>query len=87
MGLIGESTKALPMLTSGIAAFRSTGATFWLPMHLSHLARTNANRDHFDGAWRCIREAISVMETTKETCWEVVTLALLVVVLLLGHPF
>jgi predicted ATPase len=71
LGLIGESTKALPMLTSGIAAFRSTGATFWLPMHLSHLARTNANRDHYDDAWRCIREAISVMETTKETCWEV----------------
>jgi predicted ATPase len=71
LGLIGESTKALPMLTSGIAAFRSTRATFWLPMPLSHLARTNANRDHFDDAWRCIREAISVMETTKETCWEV----------------
>ena len=71
LGLIGEPAKALPMLTSGIAASRSTGTTFWLPTHLSHLARTYAYQNQFDDTWRCIHEAISVIETTKETCWEV----------------
>ena len=54
------------MITSGIAAWRSTGATLWMPLLLSHLARAHAELGQFDDAWRCIGEAMTAMETTKE---------------------
>jgi hypothetical protein len=44
----GDASNALQMLTSGIAAYRSTGATVWMPMILSHLARTYAALDKLD---------------------------------------
>jgi hypothetical protein len=46
----GDASNALQMLTSGIAAYRSTGATVWMPMILSHLARTYAALDKLDEA-------------------------------------
>jgi tetratricopeptide (TPR) repeat protein len=38
-----------------------------LPSYLTDLARAYAELDHFDDAWRCIGEAITAVETTKET--------------------
>jgi predicted ATPase len=63
----GKAAEAVPMITSGITAFRSTGATLWMPWHLSHLARAHAELGQFDDAWRCIGEGIAAIETTKET--------------------
>ena len=40
--LIGKASDAVEMLTSGITAFRSTGAIMWMPSFLSHLARAHA---------------------------------------------
>jgi predicted ATPase len=37
-----------------------------MPWYLSYLARAYAALDHFDDAWRCIGEAITAVETTKE---------------------
>jgi predicted ATPase len=54
------------MLTSGIAAYRSTGSTNWVPLHLSYLAIADAGLDQFEEAWRCIAEALNAVETTKE---------------------
>ena len=54
------------MFTSGIAAYRSTGATVWVPLYLLHLARAHAELGQFDDAWRCIGEAMTAVETTKE---------------------
>ena len=54
------------MVTSGIAALRSTGATLWLPLYLSFLARAHAELDQFDDACTCIDEAMAAVETTKE---------------------
>jgi predicted ATPase len=40
--LTGNASKAVQMIPSGIAALRSTGATLWLPLYLSFLARAYA---------------------------------------------
>ena len=37
-----------------------------MPLYLSYLARAYAELGQFDDAWRCIGEAMTAMETTKE---------------------
>ena len=49
---------------------RSTGGTAWTPFHLPHLARAYAELGQFDDAWRCIGEAMTAAETTRERWWE-----------------
>jgi class 3 adenylate cyclase/predicted ATPase len=68
--LTGEASDAVRRITSGIAAYRSMGATVWLPKELSYLAKAYADLAQFDDAWRCIEEAITHIETTKEKWWE-----------------
>ena len=58
------------MITLGIAAWRSTGSTLWIPFYLSNLAGGHAELGLFDDAWRCIGEAMTAVQTTKERCWE-----------------
>ena len=67
----GLTGKALvDMITSGIAAWRSTRATVHVPLHLLSLARAYAELGQFDDAWRCIGEAMTGIETNKETLFE-----------------
>jgi class 3 adenylate cyclase/predicted ATPase len=66
LALTGDAWKAVQMITSGISALRSTGATFYIPCYLSYLAMANADIGQFDEAWRCIGEAITAVETTGE---------------------
>jgi predicted ATPase len=54
------------MITSGIAAWRATGSTVYGSMYLSYLARAYAELGQFDDAWRCVGEAMTAVETTKE---------------------
>jgi predicted ATPase len=54
------------MITSGLAAYRSIGGTLFAPLHLSYLAAAHADLGQFDDAWRCIGEAMSATEATKE---------------------
>ena len=68
--LTGKASDAVHKITSGITAVRSTGATLWMPLYLSYLARAYAELGQFDDAWRCIGEAMTAMETTKETWFE-----------------
>ena len=63
-------SDAIQLIASGIAAWRSTGTTLWLPLYLSHLASAYAELGQFDDAWRCIGEAMTAVETTKETWFE-----------------
>jgi predicted ATPase len=56
----------MQMLTSGLAAYRSTGSTNWVPLHLSYLAKAHSELDQLDEAWRCIGEAVRTVETTQE---------------------
>ena len=40
LALTGKASDAVQMITSGITAWRSTGATVWVPLCLSHLTRS-----------------------------------------------
>ena len=66
LALTGKPAEAVQTLTSGIAAYRSTGAKSGLPSYLYSLAGAYAELGQFDDAWRCIGEALTTIETTKE---------------------
>jgi predicted ATPase len=68
--MTGKASDAVQMITSGLAAWQSTGATFSLPSRLSHLAGAHAELGQFTEAWRCIGEAMSGIETAKERWFE-----------------
>ena len=68
--LTGSPADAIHMITSGITAYRSTGSTLWMPLHLSYLARAYAALDRFGEAWDCVREASDTIEKTKEKWFE-----------------
>jgi predicted ATPase len=70
LALNGKPSKAVPLITAGIAAYRSTGSTVWSPLYLSYLAMAHAALDQFDDAWRCIGEAMTAFETTDEKWFE-----------------
>jgi class 3 adenylate cyclase/predicted ATPase len=64
--LNGQASDAIEMLISGIAAWRTTGATFRMPERLSYLTIAYAEFGQRDDAWRCIGEAMTAVETAKE---------------------
>jgi predicted ATPase len=66
----GKAWDAVHTITSGLNAWRSTRATVWVPLYLSHLARAYVDIGSFEDARRCIMEAITAVETTKERLWE-----------------
>jgi predicted ATPase len=70
LALTGAASDAIHLINSGITALASTGTTVYMPMHLSFLARANADFGQFDSAWRCIDEAMTAVKTTKETLFE-----------------
>ena len=71
--MTGKASNAVEMITSGIAAHRSTGSTLWMPLNLSYLAKAHAELDQFDDAWRRIGEAMTLVEKTKENWCEAET--------------
>jgi predicted ATPase len=70
LALTGKASDAVHMITVGITAWRATGSTSWLPLGLSYLTRAYAELGQFDDAWRCIGEAMTAIETTKERWFE-----------------
>jgi predicted ATPase len=66
LALTGKASNTIQMLTSAIAAWRTTGATLWMPLFLSYLALAHAKLGQFDEAWRCIGEAMTAVKTTNE---------------------
>ncbi len=66
LALTGRASSAIQMMTSGITAYRSTGSTLWILLNLPQLARAYAELDQFNDAWRCIGEAMTAVETTKQ---------------------
>jgi len=70
LALTGKAPDAVQMLTTRITARRSTGATLFTPLYLSYLTRAYAELGQFGDATRTIAEAITLVETTKQTCWE-----------------
>jgi predicted ATPase len=70
LALTGKASDAVQTITSGVTAWRSTGSTAMMPSYLSYLARAHAELGQFDDATRCIGEAITTVETTKESWFE-----------------
>ena len=62
LGLTGRVSDAIETLISG----SGTREQLFLPFFLPHLARAHAELGQFEEAWRCIGEAMTAVETTKE---------------------
>ena len=70
LALTGKASDAVQMLTAALTGRRSTGATQATPLYLSYLAWAYAGLGQFEDAWRCIGEAMTAVETTKEVWHE-----------------
>ena len=68
--LTGKAADGVLIINSAVAAMRSTGTTLWLSLSLPYLAKAYADLGQFNDAWRCIGEAMTAVETTKERWWE-----------------
>jgi predicted ATPase len=62
----GKAADAIHRLTTGLAAWRSTGAGALVALYLAHASAAYAALGQFGEAWRCIAEAMAAIETTKE---------------------
>ena len=62
----GNASEAVQTITSGLAAFRSTGATVNVPITLLNLAKAHAQLGKFDEALGCISEATAAVERTRK---------------------
>ena len=62
----GKPSDAIQMLTSGIADSLSSRTTVFVPEWLSFCAKDYADGGKFDDAWRCVDEAMTMLENTKE---------------------
>ena len=70
LALTGQAAEGIQMLTSGLTASRSMGSTLCNPFYLSSLARAHAVLGKFDDAWRCIGEAETLIEQSKQRWFE-----------------
>jgi class 3 adenylate cyclase/predicted ATPase len=64
--LRGSAAEAIDVIASGLADYRATGTTLWLPMIFSYLAGAHADLGQFDEAWHWIGEAMVRVESTQE---------------------
>src|SRR5262249_41834037 len=65
--LTGKAADAVETITSGITAYRCTGATMGMPSTLSILATAYAELGQLEDAWRCIDEAMTIKRASGET--------------------
>jgi class 3 adenylate cyclase/predicted ATPase len=70
VALKGKAINAVEVISSGLTAWRATGATMLLPMRLATLANAYAGAGQFDHASRSIGEALATVEATKERWYE-----------------
>ena len=64
LALTGRASEAIENLTSWISGGDATAAA--MPLYLARLARAHAVLGQFEEAWRCIGDATTAAETTKE---------------------
>ena len=65
-----QPLRASQKISAAITDWHSTGATLLIPLWSSHLALAYAQLREFDGAWRCIDQAMAAIATTQETWCE-----------------
>ena len=64
--LTGKALDAVGLLTGGLKAYQSTGATVFVPWYLTYLATAYASLSQYDDARRIISEAIEAVDRTNE---------------------
>jgi predicted ATPase len=70
LAMTDNASNAVQSITSGLATYRSTGATLWVPLFLSYLALAHAKLREYEDAWRRMGEAMTAVESTKERWYE-----------------
>jgi predicted ATPase len=70
LALTGKTSDVVSIFTSVIPVYRSTGSAIFLPVYLPIQATAYGELGQFEEAWRHIGEAITAVETTKETWYE-----------------
>jgi predicted ATPase len=70
LAVTGKASTAVPMITSGLGAWRQTGTSVWTPTYVLYLARAYAEFGEFDDASRSIGEAMTAVQTIKESWYE-----------------
>jgi predicted ATPase len=68
--MTGRAADTVRLVPSGMAAYRSTGSRCGLPWWFPPLIKAYADVGQFDNAWRSVGEAMTTIETTKETWCE-----------------
>jgi class 3 adenylate cyclase/predicted ATPase len=68
--LSGNPKDAVQTIGSGIRAWRSTGASLWVPVFLTHLISAHADLGQFDEAQRFVVEAMTLVQQTKERWYD-----------------
>ena len=66
----GKASDAIQTISAETTGMRATGATVWGTSCLSLRSLAYAELGKFDDAWRCIGDAMSAIETTKERWFE-----------------
>jgi hypothetical protein len=66
----GKASTAVPMITSRLGAWRQTGTAVWTPTYVLYLGRAYAELGEFDDASRPIGEAMTAVQTSKESWYE-----------------
>jgi class 3 adenylate cyclase/predicted ATPase len=69
----GDTSTAVNQLKLGMTTLCSTGATLFVPWLLSNLARAYGDLGELDDARRCIDEATTAMQTSKQRWCEAET--------------
>jgi predicted ATPase len=62
----GKASDAIKTFNAAVAGMHAIGATVWTGWWISRLALTYAELGKIDEAWRCIGEAITAIESSKE---------------------
>ena len=66
----GEASNSVRTISTAVTVWRSTGSTVFIPLSLLFLATAYAELGKLDDAGRCIGEAMTVIEKTKERWFE-----------------
>jgi class 3 adenylate cyclase/predicted ATPase len=68
--LTGEASNSVRTINTAVTVWRSTGSTVFIPLSLLFLATAYAELGQLDDAGRCVGEAMTVVEKTKERWFE-----------------
>jgi predicted ATPase len=70
LAVTGRTSDAVQVITRGLTGLRSTGSTLWTSLALAYLALAYAELGRSDEARRYIGEAMTAIETSKESWFE-----------------